>query len=93
MPPLFKVVICFIYFSASNILEMIRLRNPWGSKEWNGAFSDGDEKWNNISQSEKDKIGLNFEDDGEFWMLFDDFVQGMLTFYILSMKLPTFTYF
>ena len=55
---------------------MIRLRNPWGSKEWNGAFSDGDEKWNNISQSEKDKIGLNFEDDGEFWMLFDDFVKG-----------------
>jgi len=55
-------------------IEMIRLRNPWGQKEWNGAFSDGDERWNKISQSEKDKIGLTFEDDGEFWMLYDDFV-------------------
>jgi calpain-5 len=57
-------------------LEMIRLRNPWGSKEWNGAFSDGDERWNKISQNEKNKIGLTVEDNGEFWMLFDDFVEA-----------------
>ena len=29
-------------------IDMIRLRNPWGAKEWNGAFSDGDERWNSI---------------------------------------------
>ena len=29
-------------------IDMIRLRNPWGAKEWNGSFSDGDERWNSI---------------------------------------------
>ncbi|XP_041352428.1 calpain-5-like [Gigantopelta aegis] len=54
-------------------IPMIRLRNPWGKCEWNGAFSDGSPEWNKISKSDREKIGLTFQDDGEFWMTFEDF--------------------
>ena len=48
-------------------MPMIRLRNPWGSGEWKGAFSDGSSEWNKISKSDRDKVGLTIEEDGEFW--------------------------
>uniref|UniRef100_A0A0B7B7Z1 Calpain catalytic domain-containing protein n=1 Tax=Arion vulgaris TaxID=1028688 RepID=A0A0B7B7Z1_9EUPU len=54
-------------------LPMIRLRNPWGKGEWKGAFSDGSTEWNKISKSDREKIGLTFDEDGEFWMTFEDY--------------------
>ncbi|CAH1781191.1 unnamed protein product [Owenia fusiformis] len=54
-------------------MQMIRLRNPWGKCEWNGAFSDGSKEWEKIEKADRDKIGLTFDDDGEFWMLFTDY--------------------
>ncbi|XP_045069666.1 calpain-5-like isoform X3 [Coregonus clupeaformis] len=62
------------YFK-SDKLTMIRLRNPWGEKEWNGAWSDSSEEWGKVSKSEREKIGVTVQDDGEFWMTFDDFCQ------------------
>lgn len=62
----------FNFFNREKI-PMIRLRNPWGEKEWNGAFSDGSQEWNKISLDDRQKIGLTFEDDGEFWMTMEDF--------------------
>uniref|UniRef100_A0A6Q2WR45 Calpain 5a n=1 Tax=Esox lucius TaxID=8010 RepID=A0A6Q2WR45_ESOLU len=59
----------------SDKLTMIRLRNPWGEKEWNGAWSDSSEEWNKVSKTEREKIGVTVQDDGEFWMNFDDFCQ------------------
>uniref|UniRef100_A0AAV2JC16 Calpain catalytic domain-containing protein n=1 Tax=Knipowitschia caucasica TaxID=637954 RepID=A0AAV2JC16_KNICA len=62
-------------FFKSEKLQMIRMRNPWGEKEWGGPWSDSSEEWNKVSKSEREKLGVTVQDDGEFWMTFDDFCQ------------------
>ncbi|RUS84596.1 hypothetical protein EGW08_007623 [Elysia chlorotica] len=55
-------------------VPLIRIRNPWGNeREWTGAWSDESSEWSHISDSEKKDIGLTYDDDGEFWMSFEDF--------------------
>lgn len=50
------------------------MRNPWADDvEWNGAWSDKSDEWKSLSSVEKTNLGLTFENDGEFWMSFDDF--------------------
>ncbi|XP_065200380.1 calpain-A isoform X2 [Planococcus citri] len=57
-------------------IPLIRLRNPWGNEtEWKGAWSDKSPEWNFIPNEEKQMLGLTFEQDGEFWMAFQDFVK------------------
>ncbi|XP_073214949.1 calpain-6 isoform X2 [Lepidochelys kempii] len=50
----------------SEKLFMIRMRNPWGKKEWNGAWSDQSEEWKKVSDSERKSLGLTVQNDGEF---------------------------
>uniref|UniRef100_A0A667XNX2 Calpain 5 n=1 Tax=Myripristis murdjan TaxID=586833 RepID=A0A667XNX2_9TELE len=61
------------YFK-SDKLNMIRMRNPWGQREWNGPWSDSSEEWQKVSERERENIGVTVQDDGEFWMTFDDFI-------------------
>ncbi|XP_027024384.2 calpain-2 catalytic subunit-like [Tachysurus fulvidraco] len=59
---------------SDKVVELVRLRNPWGYLEWNGAWSDGSKKWDQVSQEDKTK--LNYKaDDGEFWMTYEDYIQ------------------
>ena len=54
---------------------MIRLRNPHGNnREWKGDWSDGDRNWQMIPKHRQTQLGLTFEDDGEFYMSFRDFL-------------------
>ncbi|NWY14482.1 CAN5 protein, partial [Aphelocoma coerulescens] len=57
-------------------LFMIRLRNPWGKKEWHGAWSDSSEEWKKVSDSECKNLGLTVKNDGEFWMTFEDWCKN-----------------
>ncbi|XP_014664553.1 PREDICTED: calpain-5-like isoform X2 [Priapulus caudatus] len=67
----------FLYrFTGKEKLYMVRMRNPWGEKEWNGAFSDNDPEWNNMSEAQRQKLGMAKEDDGEFWMTMEDFCKN-----------------
>ncbi|XP_030599846.1 calpain-5-like [Archocentrus centrarchus] len=61
-------------FFRSDKLSMIRMRNPWGKREWNGPWSDSSEEWQKVSKSERERMGVTVEDDGEFWMTFEDFI-------------------
>ena len=52
--------------------RLIRLRNPWGSYEWKGAWSDGSKEWSD-NPLVKMRLRPKDEDDGTFWMPWDQF--------------------
>ncbi len=55
----------------STTVQLVRVRNPWGNEiEWNGAWSDKSLQWTQLSESERRKLGIVFEADGEFWWEF-----------------------
>ncbi|XP_072527228.1 calpain-1 catalytic subunit-like [Salminus brasiliensis] len=53
-------------------VQLVRLRNPWGHKEWNGPWSDNSSEWDSILPEEKAKLSHSAE-DGEFWMAYSDY--------------------
>ena len=55
--------------------RIVQLRNPWGKGEFTGKWSDHDENWNYVDESEKQRIGFNpNKNDGIFFMTYDDFI-------------------
>ncbi|XP_065104662.1 calpain-5 isoform X2 [Paramisgurnus dabryanus] len=52
---------------------MVRMRNPWGTTDWTGAWSIGSPQWQHLGNKDKEKMGLIVRDVGEFWMEFEDF--------------------
>jgi len=54
--------------------RLIKVRDPWGLSEWNGAWSDSDkERW---TRRMRNRVGISAEEsaDGIFWMSLEDFV-------------------
>ncbi|GES63557.1 calpain-like protein [Aspergillus terreus] len=52
--------------------RLLRLRNPWGKKEWSGAWSDGSEQW---TPEWMRKLGHKFGNDGFFWISYNDLLK------------------
>lgn len=52
--------------------RLVHLRNPWGSYEWKGAWSDKSNMWQKYKSIAK-QVGHTKGDDGSFWMSFTDF--------------------
>lgn len=50
---------------------IIKLRNPWGHKEWKGSWNDTSSKW---TAELKQRLGVEDKDDGIFWMEIRDFM-------------------
>lgn len=54
-------------------LQLVRLRNPWGQKEWNGAWSDNSNSWLTIDEVIRKEMRQS-DENGEFWMSFEDWI-------------------
>lgn len=51
-------------------IRLLKIRNPWGGNEWTGDWSDKSSKW---TPEIKKLLNFNDEDDGTFWMCYEDF--------------------
>ena len=68
----------------NELIRLVKLRNPWGEKEFNGDWSDKSSKWNGFF-----KIEFEFKeakDDGIFYMSYEDFTYYFKSVEILKMK-------
>lgn len=54
-------------------IRLVRIRNPWGNKEWNGDWSDQSLLWND--ELRKNFNCINAIDDGTFYMSIEDFIK------------------
>ena len=52
-------------------VKLVKLRNPWGSYEWNGDYSDKSDKWD---EELKKFVNYQNQDDGIFFMKVEDFL-------------------
>uniref|UniRef100_A0A3P9NHC4 Calpain-2 catalytic subunit n=1 Tax=Poecilia reticulata TaxID=8081 RepID=A0A3P9NHC4_POERE len=57
-----------------DMVQLIRIRNPWGQVEWTGAWSDNSHEWRSVSSEDRERL-TNRSEDGEFWMSFSDFLR------------------
>jgi len=64
-----------MYEDKQHGLTLVKLRNPWNHGEWRGEWGDGSPSWRTtVGRDAAKATGYTSSDDGEFWMLIDDFL-------------------
>ena len=58
----------------SGTVTLVRIRNPHGQTEWNGAWSDNSAAWDEVSDEVKESIDYSNHEDGGFFMAFEDWI-------------------
>ena len=53
-------------------VRLVKIRNPWGKKEWQGDWSDKSDKW---TPKTKAQVKLANKNDGTFWISFEDYCE------------------
>ena len=54
-------------------VQLLQLRNPWGSFEWTGAFGAGSAEWTPQVRAQLSDVNPDAKEDGSFWMTVQDF--------------------
>lgn len=76
-----------------NNQRLVRLRNPWGEKEWKGALHENWTKW---PKALKNKLSTSSPNDGVFWMRKDSLIPWKMScivlflFWIAWEQMPSF---
>ena len=55
-----------------SLLRLLKIRNPWGKKEWRGDWSDQSDKWTRALHTQLG--GKGEKNDGTFWIDYTDFL-------------------
>jgi hypothetical protein len=57
-------------------VRLLKMRNPWGSSEWTGAWSDNSSLW---TDELREQLDSSAEEDGVFFIPFEDYIRHFAT--------------
>lgn len=82
----FTLVACKEGIVSRENVRLVRLRNPWGYREWTGKWSDNSTSW--TPEAKKVFGEIENKDDGLFWMDFEDYIKYFVVTEICKVSSP-----
>lgn len=72
------------------LIRLVKMRNPWGKTEWKGKWSDKSKLWTDEAKKVfQEEIVV--ENDGIFWMGYDEYMQMFYSTQFCMVISPSFT--
>lgn len=76
--------------ASDKYFRFIQIRNPWGTGEWTGAWSDKSPLWAQYPWV-KERLAFEESDDGSFWMQWEDFCRYWQYIGVVDLSSTVFT--